>query len=75
LKSFEKSKEKLVPRIETRKQSLLWKRKAPWWEVNRKPSAQQMWDTSATLLGQWRLSDKLIASFETNHIMLGGMME
>jgi len=56
MESFEKSKEKLTPQIETCKQSLLWKRKVPGWEANRKPLAQQAWDTSIMLPGSHHLS-------------------
>jgi len=67
LESVEKSKTKLVPQIETCKQSLLGKCKAPRWEANQKPSAQQMWSTSAMLPGQRHLSGKLTALFEPHH--------
>jgi len=46
LESFKKCEEKLLPWIETCKQSLLWKYKAPRSEADRKPTAQQTWDTS-----------------------------
>jgi len=49
-------------------QSLLRKHQSPLrWEVNWKPLAHQIWNTSATLPGPCCLSDKLTALFELRH--------
>jgi len=65
LESFEKYKEKLVPRIETCKHSLTKTQGGQ--EANPQPLAWQTWNLSVRLPDERQLSDKMTSLFEPRH--------
>ena len=66
MESFEKSKEKLVPRIETCSIHLR-KQKVPSQEANPQPLAWQSWNLSIRLPDQCQMSDKVTGLLELRH--------